>query len=143
MPFLRSIGLRLSSTFRDFVRFIKGGTFFDLALALVVGHAFTKLVESFVNDIFTPVFALLLTSQLSEEFTVIRAGPHAPYNTREKARSDGAITLNYGNFIQCGLDLVVMSISFYIIIKLYTAAKKKVIEEYTELLDTDSYHTVR
>jgi large conductance mechanosensitive channel len=105
--------------FLSFRKFIKRGNFFELAAALVVGKAFSDMVSSFVNDLFVPLTSLLLTARLSEVFVVLKSGPNAPYNTREQAVSDGALTLNYGNFIETIMNFFVVSFCFYVIVVAY------------------------
>lgn len=118
----------------EFKLFIQRGSFFELAVALVVGEAFTSIVKSFVNDIFAPVLSLLLTNQLSEVFIVMKSGPNAPYVTRDEATADGAVTWNYGNFIQMCINFFVMSLALFVFFKMYTIVLRQV-RELEERLD--------
>lgn len=118
----------------DFRAFIKRGSFFDVATAIVVGGAFTSVVTSFVDDLFTPVVSIVLTRRLSEMFLLIKSGPSAPYKTREQAIADGAVTLNYGNFIQTSINFFILSFSFYLIFKFYTRLHRDFDDNLSHLL---------
>lgn len=121
-------GNQIVQEIRSFKTFIKQGNFFELATALVVGKAFSEVVSSFVNDIFAPLTSLILLTNLTEVFWVLKSGPHAPYQTREQAVADGAITLNYGNFIEIVIDFVVVSLCFYLVLKVYNRLHDDTIE---------------
>jgi len=122
---------RIPKVWDDFRVFIKRGSFFDMATAMVVGGAFGKVINSFVNDLFTPLVSLLLTAKLSEVFFVIKSGPNFPYNTREQAIEDGAVTLNYGNFIETGINFMILSMCFYVVFKSYTKIHRELEDEIT------------
>jgi large conductance mechanosensitive channel len=114
--------------FHDFKKFINRASILDLAIGLVIGNAFSAVVSSFVSDVFTPIFGLFVTSKLSETFYVIRKGPHFPYKTRDEARLDGAVTLNYGNFFQLIINFFLMSVSLFFVIRMFQQMRKKKID---------------
>lgn len=116
------------SLYGEFKQFVRQGSFVELAVAMVVGAAFTQLVDSFVQDIFTPVIGLVMMSQLSESFVTLKPGPNSPYNTREDAQRDGAVTWNYGNFIQCIFNFLLISVTFFMIVKAY----RLILEEFED-----------
>src|SRR3978361_1893183 len=66
------------SVFSDFKNFINKGSILNLAIGIVIGEAFSSVVNSFVGDIFSPVLGLIISSKLSEAFLVIRKGPGFP-----------------------------------------------------------------
>lgn len=125
VPLLRKTKNRLGDLFFDFKNFIDKGSVIDLAVGLVIGNAFSEVVTSMVSDLLTPIFGLVINSKLSETFLVIRKGPHYPYNTREEAKTDKAITWNYGNFIQLTMNFVMISASLFLVIKMYHEMKRK------------------
>ena len=90
------------SVWAEYKMFIDRGHVINLAVGLLMGTAFGAIVSSFVSDVLSPILGILTSSRLSETFAVVRRGPHyhLGYNTREAARSDGAVTLNHGQFIQ-------------------------------------------
>jgi large conductance mechanosensitive channel len=116
----RSLIHRSRSVWSDFKKFIERGSVTDLAIGVVVGNAFTAIVDSFVGDIITPIISLAAVSQLlNESFLVLRKGPNFPYKTREEAKADGAVTWNYGNFIAVSINFMIMAAFMFVIMKMY------------------------
>ena len=109
----------------DFKHFINKGSVLDLAVGIVIGEAFSSIVTSFVSDIFSPVLGLIITSKLSETFLVIVKGPQFPYKTRDEARSDGAVTWNYGNFLQLVINFICISICLFVVVRMSKSMRKK------------------
>ncbi|TPX59534.1 hypothetical protein PhCBS80983_g02399 [Powellomyces hirtus] len=108
------------SVFHDFKIFLNRGNVIDLATGIVMGTAFTAIVQSLVNDIFLPVVSLASpTSQLSSQYTLLRCprdprGPTKPCNktmyiTPAAARTAGAITWNWGQFVQEVVNFIIIS----------------------------------
>lgn len=115
----------IKSVVSDFKHFINRGSVLDLAVGIVIGEAFSSVVTSFVTDIFSPVLGLIVTSKLSEAFLVILKGPHFPYKTRDEAREDGAITWNYGNFVQLVINFMCISICLFVVVRMSQSMRKK------------------
>lgn len=115
----------------DFKEFVGKGSVLDLAIGVIVGEAFGSVVSSFVGDIFTPIISLIVYNELSETFIVIKKGEHYPYNTRREAIQDGAITWNYGNFIQLLINFFLVAGSLFIVIKMFGSMRKKRIETHS------------
>jgi large conductance mechanosensitive channel len=107
----------------QYKHFVDRGNVVNLAVGLVIGTAFAAVVSSFVSDILSPVLGLITTSRLSETFVVLRHGTQAPYKTRESARADGALTWNYGQFIQTYLNFIVITASLFLVMKLIDASR--------------------
>jgi large conductance mechanosensitive channel len=87
---------------KDFKAFVMRGNVVDLAVAVVIGAAFGAIVKSLVDDIIMPPIGLLVGKlDFSNLFLVLKAGEKAPppYATIAEAHSAGAVTLNYGAFI--------------------------------------------
>ena len=129
IPRGRKIRLGARNLWSDFKKFIDKGNVMDLAVGIVIGNAFSEVVTSFVSDIFTPILGLVVSSKLSETFVTIRKGPHFPYNTRDEAKADGAITWNYGNFMQLMINFFLISASIFIVVRMFQSMKKRKIEE--------------
>jgi large conductance mechanosensitive channel len=108
----------------QFKNFIEHRNLLDFSIALIVGTAFSQLVNSFVEDMFSPLLGILLTNQLSEKFLVLKAGEHEPYLTREEAKKDGAVTWNYGNFIQLSLNFMIVSASCFAMFRVFCRVRK-------------------
>ena len=122
------------SIWESFIKFVNRGNVIHLAVGLVIGSSFQSIVESLVNDIFTPTFGfLLLTNQLSEKFLVLRTGSDpGPYNTRSIAKNAGAITLNWGVFMQILINFLILSISFFLIFQLIRKKENNCIQKTTQ-----------
>lgn len=96
------------------------GNLVDLAVGFTVGAAFSTVAKSLVNDvIMPPIGALLGKSDFSNLFILLRAGEKTPppYSSPEVAETAGAVTLNYGAFINNILSLVVVAVAMFFIIK--------------------------
>ena len=106
---------RKKSTFwQDFKAFISRGNIIDLAVGLVVGAAFTAIVNSLVNDIIKPFIALLVGGNFSELVAVLRP---------EEVNAAGeviveAITLNYGNLIMAILTFLIDAFVIFTILRI-------------------------
>ncbi|RKO88628.1 hypothetical protein BDK51DRAFT_21634 [Blyttiomyces helicus] len=91
---------KIVSIWHSFRQFIDHSNIIELASGVVIAGAFSSAVCSFVTDLLTPLLGFILPSTLPEFFLVIRNGPKFPYKSKEAAKSDGAITWNYGNFLE-------------------------------------------
>ncbi|KAI9216396.1 large-conductance mechanosensitive channel [Blastocladiella britannica] len=124
-------GNAAKGAFSDFQAFINKGNVVDLAVGLVIGSAFSLVVASLVNDLFTPILSLAGSSNtFGELFVVMRKGlgksPNGfNYKTRAEAVGDGAITLNWGNFIQALINFLIVALSMFLVIKLARAMIKE------------------
>ena len=103
--------------FRDFVM---RGNVIDLAVAVIIGAAFTKIVNSLVEDIIMPPIGLLLGNvDFSNLFLVLKEGSKAaaPYATLAEAKSAGAVTLNYGQFFSSVVSFLIVAFVVYLLIR--------------------------
>ena len=106
--------------FRDF---IMRGNVIDLAVAVIIGAAFTKVVNSLVDDVIMPPIGLLLGKvDFTNAFIVLREGTKAagPYATLADAKAAGAATLNYGLFISTIVTFLIVAFVVYLIVKSVT-----------------------
>jgi len=93
----------------------------DLAVAVVIGAAFGKIVTSFTNDIFMPPIGLLLGKvDFTNLFITLKGGHFA---TLDQAKSAGAVTLNYGNFIEAVVDFLIISFAVFALVRIITRLK--------------------
>src|SRR5260370_1050464 len=82
---------------REFRDFAMRGNVIDLAIGIIIGAAFTTIVNSLVNDLITPPIGLLLGGvDFSDFFVTLKGGS---YPTLAAAKAAGAVTINYGLFI--------------------------------------------
>lgn len=120
----------------EFKAFISKGNVVDMAVGVVVGGAFGKIVTSLVSDLIMPLVGLATGGgSLKDMFLVL--GSHegfdpAKYTTPALAAEAGYATLNYGNFIQTVLDFLIIALAIFIVIKLMATAKSKLIHEKPE-----------
>lgn len=128
--------------FEKFKKFAFKGNVVDMAVGVVVGGAFSKIVTSLVNDLITPLISLATGgANFSELFVILNKG-NAPegldlstINTIAAAKEAGLATLNYGNFIQTVIDFFIIAISIFMFVSLIqkgrelSEAKKKAEEE--------------
>ncbi|KAG0312293.1 hypothetical protein BGZ97_011297 [Linnemannia gamsii] len=111
---------------QDFKDFINKGNAFDLAVAFVLSTAFSAVIRSLVEDIITPLFGLGNNRNLDEMFVVLRCGhTTCSYPTRAQAQADGAVTWNWGRFINTIIYLLLVGFFLFIIVKLYYVARRK------------------
>lgn len=102
--------------FKEFKEFAVKGNVIDLAVGVVIGGAFGKIVTSLVNDIVMPPVGILLGGVNFSEFmvTIKAATAEAP-----------AVTINYGAFITTVLDFIIIAFAIFIVIKQINRLKKK------------------
>ena len=93
----------------DFKKFALKGNVVDLAVAVVIGGAFGKIVSSLVKDIIMPIIALLTSG----------------VNFTDMMYVNGNVTIAYGNFIQSIVDFIIIAFSIFIAIRLMTKVRQK------------------
>ncbi|KAF9405150.1 hypothetical protein BGZ94_003738 [Podila epigama] len=115
------------SFFADYRKFMDRGNVIDLAVAVVIGAAFTSIVNSLVIDIITPIIALASGKNLEENFLILRNNNETaagmPLNTRAQAQIAGAVTWNWGNFIQTVINFFIISACVFLIVKVYQMSR--------------------
>ncbi len=100
---------------KEFKEFIMRGNVLDLAIGIIIGGAFGKIVSSFVNDILMPPIGLLLGGvDFSNLFVSLNGEKYASLAAAQEA---GAPTLNYGLFINNVLDFLIVAIAIFFVIK--------------------------
>ncbi len=108
--------------FTDFKNFIARGNVLDMAVAVVVGAAFTAIVNSLVNDIIMPLIAWAIGGAAFSDLCVVLK----PAILDDAGNVlETAITWNYGNFIQLIINFIVIAFCMFLVIKLFMAAKEK------------------
>jgi large conductance mechanosensitive channel len=101
--------------FDEFKKFAMRGNVVDLAVGVVIGAAFTGIVNSLVKDIITPPIGLALGGIDFSNFFVTLKGPHLA--TLAEAQKAGAVTLNYGLFINALINFIVVAIALFLLIR--------------------------
>ncbi len=117
--------------FKEFKEFAMKGNFVDMAVGIVIGAAFSTIVKSFVDDIIMPVVGMLTGGvDFSNMFLVIKNPVEgAAYATLDAAKEAGAVTINYGVFINAMITFLIVAFALFIVIKAMNTAKAAMEEE--------------
>ena len=101
---------------KEFKGFIMKGNVLDLAVAVIIGAAFGKVITSFVNDVLMPPIGMLLGDVDFSELSIV---------LKEAVGETAAVTLNYGAFINTVIDFVIIGFVIFMVIKGYNKTQKK------------------
>ena len=110
----------MKKLFNDFRDFIARGNVVDLAVGIIIGSAFSTVVNSVVDNLMMPPLGLLFgNTDFQDLFVVLRQGEEILSDgaTLEMAREFGAVTLNYGQFITDLISFLILAIGVFLIIK--------------------------
>ena len=108
---------------KEFREFAVKGNAIDMAVGIIVGGAFGKIVSSLVSDVIMPPVGRLLGGIDFTSLFVNLTSTH--YETLAEAQKAGAATLNYGKFIQTTVDFVIIAFAVFLMVKAINAAKRK------------------
>ena len=112
--------------FKEFREFIMRGNVIDLAVAFVIGVAFSAIVNSLVKDIIMPIVGYALGGvDFTNMFIVLGGGSYA---TLAEAQKAGAATINYGVFINTIITFLVVSLAMFFVVKVINRMKRKPVE---------------
>lgn len=119
---------------KEFKEFALKGNFMDMAVGIVIGAAFSTIVKSLVDDIIMPFVGVATGGvDFSNMFAVIKGGAeNVNYATLEAAKEAGAVTVNYGLFINAIVTFLIVAFSLFIVIKGMNKAKAAMEEEQEE-----------
>lgn len=103
----------------EFKKFAVRGSVVDMAVGIIIGAAFGKIVDSLVKDLIMPPIGLLLGKvDFANLFLVIKEGASAgPYLSLEAAQKAGAVTVNYGVFINTAIAFVIVAFAVFLLIR--------------------------
>jgi large conductance mechanosensitive channel len=112
---------------KEFKEFAMRGNVVDMAVGIIIGAAFGKIVNSLVQDVIMPPVGLLLGNvDFSNLFLVLREGKTAgPYLTVEAAQKAGAVTFNYGMFVNTVITFVIVAFAVFLLIRVINNLKRK------------------
>jgi large conductance mechanosensitive channel len=100
---------------REFREFAMRGNVVDLAVGIILGAAFTTIVNSLVNDLIMPPLGLAIGGiDFSNFFVTLKGGS---YPTLEAAKAAGAVTVNYGLFINAVIRFVIVAFAIFLLVK--------------------------
>ena len=113
--------------FKEFKQFALRGNVVDMAVGIIIGAAFGSIVSSLVADVIMPPLGLLLGNvDFSELFILLKAGtPSEPYATLADAQAAGAVTLNYGIFINRVIAFLIVAFSVFLLVKGMNRLRRK------------------
>ena len=112
--------------FQEFKDFIVKGNAFDLAVGVIIGGVFGAVVTSLVGDILMPPIGTILGgADFSNMFATLKDGATAgPYASMAAAKAGGAVTLNYGAFINTLVNLVIVGFVLFMLVRAVNTARK-------------------
>lgn len=99
----------------EFKKFAIRGNVVDLAVGVIIGAAFTGIVNSLVKDVFTPPLGLLLGGFEFSNFFFTLKGEH--FNTLADAQKAGAVTINYGVFINTLINFTFVAFAMFLVVR--------------------------
>jgi large conductance mechanosensitive channel len=111
----RPISKRRDGMFKEFKEFAVRGNVIDLAVGIIIGAAFGKIVNSFVTDILMPPVGLLLGKMDFSNLFINLSGKE--FASVAQAKAAGAATINYGLFLNSIIDFVIVAFAIFLLIK--------------------------
>ncbi len=106
--------------FKEFKEFAMRGNVVDMAVGIVIGAAFSAIVKSMVDDVLMPPIGLLLGGvDFSDFFVVLKEGAKAaaPYHSLVDAKAAGAVTLNFGLFVNAIISFTIVAFALFMLVK--------------------------
>jgi large conductance mechanosensitive channel len=112
---------------KEFKEFAMRGNVVDMAVGIIIGAAFGTIVKSLVSDIIMPPIGMLLGNvDFSNLFVVLKAGGvGGPYASLADAQAAGAVTINYGVFINTIISFIIVAFSVFLIIRSINKLKRE------------------
>jgi large conductance mechanosensitive channel len=112
---------------KEFREFAMRGSVVDMAVGIIIGGAFGTIVRSFVDDVLMPPIGLLVGGvDPSNLFLVLRAGQvPGPFAQLADAQAAGAVTLNYGLFLNAVISFLIIAFAVFLLIRSMNAMKRK------------------
>ncbi len=113
---------------KEFKAFAMRGNVVDMAVGIIIGGAFGKIVSSFVADVIMPPIGLLIGGvDFADLQLVLKEGIPAQLDAAGNVLTElvPAVTINYGNFIMVVIDFLIIAFAIFMVIKAMNAAKKK------------------
>ena len=104
----------------EFKAFALKGNLMDMAVGIIIGIAFGKIVTSLVNDLIMPPLGLLIGGVNFSDLAIV---------LKPAIENNPAVTLNYGNFLQVIFDFLIVAIAVFFVVKAMNIAKKKQVEQ--------------
>ncbi len=109
--------------FKEFKEFVMRGNVMDMAVGIIIGAAFGKIVSSFVSDVLMPPIGLLLGKVDFSNLFISLSGTH--YDSLKAAKEAGAATLNYGLFVNTVLDFLIVAFVIFLLVRQVNRMKRE------------------
>ena len=106
--------------YKEFKEFAMRGNVVDMAVGIIIGAAFSAIVKSMVDDVLMPPIGLLLGGvDFSDFFVVLKEGAKAaaPYHSLADAKAAGAVTLNFGLFVNAIISFTIVAFALFMLVK--------------------------
>ncbi|HBD11145.1 MAG TPA: large conductance mechanosensitive channel protein MscL [Porticoccaceae bacterium] len=112
--------------FKEFKEFAVKGNVVDMAVGIIIGGAFGTIVKSLVSDVIMPPIGLLLGGvDFSNLFLLLKADEGATFSALADAQAAGAVTINYGLFINNVISFIIVAFAVFLLIKGINTAKRE------------------
>ena len=115
----------MQSFFREFREFASRGNVVDLAVGIIIGVAFAKIVDSAVNDLIIPIVAGLLGKADFSGLYIPLATPPAVPPTLEAYKKAGVPVIAYGNFLNVVLNFIILAFVVFVMVKLINRLRRQ------------------
>lgn len=110
------------SFLQEFKTFAMRGNVVDMAVGIIIGGAFGKIVSSIVSDIIMPPVGLLIGGVKFQNLKIVLKHAHTDVAT---GKVTDAVSINYGNFINTALDFIIIAFAIFLLVKLINSMKRK------------------
>ena len=118
---------------KEFKEFAVKGNMLDMAVGIIIGAAFGTIIKSLVDDVIMPPIGMMLGGVDFKEFFVLLSDPAAtgPYATLAAAQEAGAVTINYGLFINALISFLIVAFAVFMVVRSFNKMKREeeVVEE--------------
>ncbi|MDR2219517.1 MAG: large-conductance mechanosensitive channel protein MscL [Methylobacillus sp.] len=114
--------------FQEFKKFVMRGNVVDMAVGIIIGAAFGAIVKSLVDDVLMPPIGWLLGNvDFANMFFVLKEGAAAvePYASLDAAKKAGAVTLNYGMFINALVSFTIIAFAVFMLVRVVNRIKRE------------------
>lgn len=110
------------SFLKEFKTFAMRGNMIDMAVGIIVGGAFSKIVSSLVNDMIMPPIGIMIGGVRFQNLKLVLKHAHFDENTGKTVE---AVSINYGNFISTALDFLIIAFSIFLLVKVINSIRRK------------------
>ena len=112
---------------KEFKEFVMRGNVVDMAVGIIVGAAFSTIIKSLVSDVIMPPIGLLLGNvDFANLFVVLKEGAETgPYSSLADAQAVGAVTINYGVFVDTVISFVIVALAVFLLVRNINRLKRE------------------